>query len=83
MNDLFFQERGNGAPLILLHGFPLHQGMWDSFAEKLSAQFKVFTIDLPGFGKSAGLKSPFSIADVADHVLAWVRSKNLGKSVLI
>jgi pimeloyl-ACP methyl ester carboxylesterase len=83
MTDLFFQERGNGAPLILLHGFPLHQGMWDSFAEKLSDKFKVFTIDLPGFGRSAGLKPPFSIAQVADHVLAWVKDKNLGKSVLI
>lgn len=83
MAELFFQERGNGAPVILLHGFPFHQGIWDSFAEKLSAQFRVFTLDLPGFGKSDALKSPFSIAQVADHVLAWIRERKINKSVLI
>jgi pimeloyl-ACP methyl ester carboxylesterase len=83
MADLFFQERGNGAPVILLHGFPLNQRMWDSFAEKLSDKFRVFTVDLPGFGKSAGLGSPFSIGQVADHLLSWVRDKNLSKSALI
>jgi pimeloyl-ACP methyl ester carboxylesterase len=83
MAGLFFQEHGTGAPVILLHGFPFHHGIWDSFAEKLSAQFKVFTIDLPGFGKSDGLRPPFSIAQVADHVLGWVKEKKIGKSVLI
>jgi pimeloyl-ACP methyl ester carboxylesterase len=83
MTDLFFREYGTGVPVILLHGFPMNQQMWDSFAEKLSDQFRVFTIDLPGFGKSPGLPGPFSIAQVADHVCAWIRDKKLNKCALI
>ena len=28
--DLFVQDQGQGAPVILLHGFPLDHRMWES-----------------------------------------------------
>jgi pimeloyl-ACP methyl ester carboxylesterase len=83
MINLFFRERGSGHPILLLHGFPMHQQVWDSFAEKLSKKFKVFTVDLPGFGKSPSLESPFTLADVANQVLAWMQLQNMGQCTLV
>jgi pimeloyl-ACP methyl ester carboxylesterase len=57
--------------------------MWNEFAEKLSAHFRVITVDLPGLGKSPMLQSPFTIDMVAQAVLALVKSKDLQNSVLI
>jgi pimeloyl-ACP methyl ester carboxylesterase len=83
MTNLFSQDRGKGKPLVLLHGFPFHQAIWDDFAVNLSQDFRVITVDLPGFGKSPGLQSPFTIAQVADALLDFLASKNLKNITLV
>jgi pimeloyl-ACP methyl ester carboxylesterase len=83
MSELSFTETGNGKPLILIHGFPMHQKIWESFADKLALSFKVYTVDLPGFGKSPGLKLPFSIDDAADQMLDWLNGKGIHKCTLV
>jgi pimeloyl-ACP methyl ester carboxylesterase len=83
MASLFYRERGSGTPVILLHGFPLHQEMWHDFAEKLSAHFRVITVDLPGLGSSAMLPPSFTLAQVAQVVLDWVKRMGLQRSILI
>src|SRR3989304_9995018 len=45
---------GSAAPLLLIHGWGMHGGMWGSVAEKLSAHFHVLAVDLPGHGYSVG-----------------------------
>jgi pimeloyl-ACP methyl ester carboxylesterase len=83
MAKLFFQERGRGYPVILLHGFPFHQKIWDSFAEKLSENFRVVTVDLPGFGRSPSIKPPFTIDQVGDELVSWIEKNKLSGCALI
>lgn len=83
MSKIFFTERGSGSSVILLHGFPFHSGIWKGFAEKLSSQFKVYTPDLPGFGKSSGLGSNFTLEMVAEEIISWIEKNKIEKSVLI
>ena len=83
MENIFYRQRGNGPSVILLHGFPFHSQIWDDFAEKLSGNFKVYTPDLPGFGNSPIIKSPFSIEQVADRVIGWIEKNQIINSVLI
>ncbi|MCX7783915.1 MAG: alpha/beta hydrolase, partial [Meiothermus sp.] len=49
---LRFELRGQGAPLVLVHGFTLSFEMWEPQIEAMSAQFQVLRYDLRGFGKS-------------------------------
>jgi len=51
-HKLYYSVRGNGFPVVLLHGYLESSEIWDSFSEKLSADFRVITIDLPGHGLS-------------------------------
>lgn len=44
---------GQGAPVLLLHGFPQTQAMWHGIAPVLSAHFTVVTADLRGYGASS------------------------------
>jgi pimeloyl-ACP methyl ester carboxylesterase len=83
MSKIFVTQRGSGAPLILIHGFPLHSGVWANFSKRLSQSFTVYTPDLPGFGKSPALTNPFCIEDVADVVIEWLRAENLRSVTLI
>lgn len=77
MTTVFSQEKGNGKPILLIHGFPFHLGLWDDYTSRFSDEFRVVCVDLPGFGKSALLKSPFSIDQVADTLLIFLADKNL------
>jgi len=83
MNNLYVRQRGDGIPLILIHGFPMHQSVWDDFGGRLDKSYKIVTIDLPGFGKSKSLPAPFSIPDVAESVLDFVAEENLQHCVVI
>jgi pimeloyl-ACP methyl ester carboxylesterase len=83
MPSISFTERGSGFPIILLHGFPFNQQIWEDFATKLSSSFRVFTVDLPGFGGSENLKPGFGIEDVAGTLNEWLRELNLSNAILI
>jgi pimeloyl-ACP methyl ester carboxylesterase len=82
MTNIAFREKGKGQPLLLIHGFPMNQDVWNTIAESLSQDFKVITIDLPGFGQSPLLQGPFSIDQVADAVLSWLAEKNIQKTFI-
>ena len=75
MTTLFSREKGKGKPILLIHGFPFHQEIWDGYVERLSDKFRVITVDLPGFGKSAPLKSPFTLDQVASTLLDFLAQK--------
>lgn len=52
--SLHIEIQGNGAPLLLIHGWGMHGGMWGGVAERLAEHFRVLAVDLPGHGFSAG-----------------------------
>ncbi|MFA6013800.1 MAG: pimeloyl-ACP methyl ester esterase BioH [Gallionellaceae bacterium] len=47
---------GSGAPLVLLHGWGMHGGVWSDVAVKLAQNFCVHSIDLPGYGHSKNVE---------------------------
>lgn len=46
-------EIGSGPPLILIHGFFFDTYMWNRNIDALAANFKVYALDLWGFGYSS------------------------------
>jgi len=51
--SLHFESQGSGAPLLLIHGWGMHGGMWGQVAAQLATNYRVHSIDLPGHGGSA------------------------------
>ncbi len=43
---------GSGAPLVLIHGWGMHGGIWDNVVPQLAQRFRVHCVDLPGYGYS-------------------------------
>ena len=52
MSELHLETRGDGAPLVLLHGWGLNVRVWDALAPLLEAHRRLVTVDLPGHGRS-------------------------------
>jgi len=49
---IFCRYKGNGPPLLLLHGYPQTHMMWHKTAPELSKYFTVVVADLRGYGNS-------------------------------
>jgi pimeloyl-ACP methyl ester carboxylesterase len=45
-------DSGQGRPVLLVHGFPLHHAMWSAQIEALTPRCRVIAPDLRGFGES-------------------------------
>jgi haloacetate dehalogenase len=50
---IFARSKGEGPPLVLLHGFPQTQAMWHRLAPRLSETHRVVCMDLRGYGWSS------------------------------
>lgn len=83
MSGFFYRESGEGFPLVFLHGYCESHTLWEHFSAELSSDFKVIRPDLPGFGQSALLPKPFTLADVAMRLADWLSSIGVGRCVLI
>ena len=52
---LHVESVGAGPPVVLLHGWAMHSGMWGSLTARLARRCRVHAVDLPGHGHSAPL----------------------------
>ena len=50
--SIYYETKGDGVPVILMHGFALDTRYWDNQFEKFSKNYKVIRYDFRGFGKS-------------------------------
>ncbi len=81
--SIFSRMSGKGRPLIFLHGYPMHQGIWANFTDYFTSSHTVVTLDLPGFGKSGLLAGEFTLDDVAAAVLDFLEAHHLRNAVVI
>lgn len=50
---LYYEERGQGEPLILLHGHSLDRRMWDDQFRAFARDFRTVRLDFRGYGLSS------------------------------
>ena len=52
--ELYYEDHGDGLPVVLIHGYPLSGRAWDKQVPVLlESGFRVITYDRRGFGKSS------------------------------
>jgi pimeloyl-ACP methyl ester carboxylesterase len=64
-----YRVGGAGPPVVLVHGLSGSGRWWRRNAGALAARFRVFAVDLVGFGRSRG---PFRLAEAADVLRDWM-----------
>lgn len=62
---LHIESTGRGRPLVMLHGWGLHGGVFESVLPSLAESFTVYRVDLPGFGRSAYPGAPLTLDGMA------------------
>jgi pimeloyl-[acyl-carrier protein] methyl ester esterase len=67
--NLHVEVVGQGEPLVMLHGWGMHGGIWKDTAAKLAQHYEVHCVDLPGHGASAAIAA-FGLDSVVELLAA-------------
>lgn len=81
IDGIFYAQRGQGTPLICLHGAGGTHRHWGELFAPLSATARLIAPDLPGHGRSA-LPGRATIADYAAVALHLLDALELERAVL-
>ncbi len=78
-----YKDQGTGKVLVLVHGYMESLNVWDDIQNILAKDFRVVTIDLPGYGNSDIISEIHSMELMADTIDAVVSKLNIEKFSLI
>ncbi len=79
---IYYEERGKGEPLLLLHGHSLDRRMWNQQWKPLSRQYRTIRLDFRGYGRSSEQREDLQMTH-ADDVLTLMDSLRLTKAHVV
>lgn len=79
--DIVFERRGDGPPLVLLHGIGHRRQGWQPVMDRLARERDVIAVDLPGFGASPPLPdgTPYTVDSVLSLLAEFLDELGLGR----
>lgn len=81
---IHYIEKGAGKPVIMIHGFLYNTAMWNKNIDELSKKFKVYAIDLWGWGYSQRLqKDAYSFNLYSRQVIGFMDALKIPRASLI
>lgn len=66
-SNIYYEERGTGTPLLLLHGLGGSSKDWEFNAQYLENDHRLFMVDIPSFGNSS-MEGDYSIPALARSI---------------
>jgi non-heme chloroperoxidase len=82
--DLYYEDHGQGNPVVLIHGWPLSGGSWEKQVPALlDAGYRVITYDRRGFGGSSKPTSGYNYDTLAEDLRKLVTKLELHDVTLV
>ena len=81
--DINYEVLGEGNPVVLLHGWLTDLETMRPIAEELKNNFKVYLIDVVGFGKSSMPEHPLTTNDFGDFLKDLLETLKIKNPILI
>ncbi|MEO8554617.1 MAG: alpha/beta hydrolase [Kofleriaceae bacterium] len=82
--QLYYEDRGSGKPVLLIHGWPLAGGSWErQSAVLLAAGLRVITYDRRGFGRSSAPEAGYDYDTLAGDTAKIISTLGLNDVTLV
>lgn len=81
--DLFYEEVGQGEPVVLLHGYPLDHTIWAPVVEGMKNEARFILPDLRGFGKSPDTNEIYTMRLLAEDLRVLLDKLGLERVILV
>jgi 3-oxoadipate enol-lactonase len=79
--EIYYEVRGSGRPLVLLHPFPAHHELWLPVAESLATRYQVVLPDLRGHGLSTIGEGAATMEKHANDIARLCDDAGVGKAI--
>ncbi|MDQ3011104.1 MAG: alpha/beta hydrolase [Acidobacteriota bacterium] len=77
-----YQDKGNGTPLVLIHGYTASTYAWKDVFEPLAQQYHVVAIDLKGFGFSGKPDGDYTRRAQSGLVIKLMNHLNIDRAIV-
>ncbi|HUT13445.1 MAG TPA: alpha/beta fold hydrolase [Thermoguttaceae bacterium] len=81
--ELALADRGEGMPVVFVHGFPLDHTMWNAQIDALAGQYRVIAPDLRGFGRSGVTEAAVTMEQFADDLAALLDAMEVSEPIAL
>lgn len=77
MNGICIESAGAGPPIVMLHGWAMHSGLFAPLLPRLVDRFRVLRVDLPGHGCSEPV-SPYALDTIVAAIAGALEQSGTG-----
>jgi 3-oxoadipate enol-lactonase len=81
--EIFYEIRGSGPPVVLLHPFPCNHEFWNPIAVALDSRYRLILPDLRGHGDSEIGEGPALMAKHANDITRVLDAAGIGKAAFV
>jgi pimeloyl-ACP methyl ester carboxylesterase len=81
--NIHYIEEGEGPLVVLLHGWGSNIELFQPTVDLLKNNYKVVTMDMPGFGQSEEPDEPWDVDRYVDFLLAFLEPYHPDKVILL
>jgi 3-oxoadipate enol-lactonase len=80
VNGIYYEEKGAGEPVVLIHGGQMDRRMWDVQFDVFATEFRVVRYDIRGFGKSP---PPSAVYSNEEDLAALLKALSIPRAKLV
>jgi len=80
---LYYNEEGEGYPVILLHGWGGTRYSFDELREVWGEKYHLYVLDLPGFGDSSEPLEAWGVSKYSNFVLDFLEINNIKQCIFL
>jgi pimeloyl-ACP methyl ester carboxylesterase len=75
--------KGEGSPFLILHGWGSSIKSWITLQDFLSEKFKVYVLDMPGFGNTPPPSEAWDLDNYLDFIIKYCKHYNIDQFYLL
>ena len=79
--DIWYEVTGAGPAMVFIHANPFDHDLWMYQAAHFSTWFRVISVDIRGYGRSAKVTTPFSLEDMCNDVLGVMDDAGVASAI--
>ncbi len=80
---IHYHIKGSGRPLVLIHGWAMHTGVWQGFSDQMAEYCMTIEVDLRGHGASKTMPGPHTFEQYARDLIALLEHLKLRDAALL
>jgi len=80
---IYYEVHGEGPPMVLVHANPFDHRLFTYQIARFAPYFRLVALDIRGYGRSDKPETAFTLADMADDVLAVCAEERISRAIFM